>query len=485
MEVESSSFIYRHKLLLAVSLATMIFVLLLIPIIFVQPVLEINNEEITYKVFEEKKENGYNASYLGFNISNLVQITDDTDTNKVGEYKIHYSVEMGFNHVEKETVIHVIDDEAPVISLKGKTTVEVCDEAYKEDGYSASDNYDGDITSSVVVTKASDKYTYTVSDSSGNTTQVIRTINVCKKKETTKKADFYISLNGSQTIYIPLNNTYEEYGATAYDKTDGEITTTIEGNVDTSTPGHYSVTYSATNSAGETIQKTRNVYVFDTNTTQNLSGGEAGVIYLTFDDGPSAYTYEILKILDKYNIKATFFVTGSGQDDAIIQEYSKGHTVALHTYTHQWSIYTSPSTYFADLDKVSDRVYRLTGQRPMIIRFPGGSSNTVSRKYNTGIMTYLTSEVLKRGYHYFDWNVCVEDAGACAKKSTYEAKKTCVKNYFIQGLSKKRSNVVLMHDIKKYTMESLEEMIQYAIKEGYRFDKITMNTEQIHMRVNN
>ena len=121
----------------------------------------------------------------------------------------------------------------------------------------------------------------------------------------------------------------------------------------------------------------------------------------------------------------------------------------------------------------------------MIIRFPGGSSNTVSKSYMKGIMTILTNEVLVRGYHYFDWTSAVEDAGSCASKKTEEAKEKCVYNYFVKGLSKKRSNVVLMHDIKSYTASKLEDMIKYAIDNGYTFDKITMDTVQIHHKVNN
>ena len=450
--------ISRNKMLIAILIATIVFIMFLIPILIIHPVLEVNEIEITSKVFSDSIIPDYHASYLGFDITNLVQINSDVDYHKIGDYKINYEVETGINRANKEVVVHVVDSEPPVIKLKGQATVELCNDNYKEDGYSAIDNYDGDITSRVVVTKSSDKYTYTVNDSSDNTTSVVRSFTKCTNKNETKKTDFYIELKGSQTLYVPLGSEYVEYGATAYDKQDGQVNVIITGSVDNSNPGHYPILYSATNSKGETIEKTRDVYIFDTKTIQNLSGGEKGVIYLTFDDGPSAYTYNILDILDKYNIKATFFVTNSGKDDAILEEYRRGHTVALHTATHQWSIYSSVSTYFADLDQVSDRVYRLTT---------------------------LTSEVLKRGYHYFDWNVCIEDAGTCAKKKTYAEQKSCVKSYFIRGLSKNRSNVVLMHDIKKYTMESLEEMIQYAIKEGYTFDKINMNTEQIHMRVNN
>ena len=216
-----------------------------------------------------------------------------------------------------------------------------------------------------------------------------------------------------------------------------------------------------------------------------MTGSEKGVIYLTFDDGPSTYTTKILDTLKKYDIKATFFVTSSGSDSAIKREFEEGHTVALHTSTHNYNkVYASVESYFNDLEIVQNRVKKITNETPTIIRFPGGSSNTVS-KFNKGIMTILTNEVLEKGYHYFDWNVSVEDAGSCTKKTTMSEKENCVYNYFVKGISKSKMNVVLMHDVKSYTASKLDDMIKYALSKGYTFDKITMDTTQIHHKVNN
>ena len=204
------------------------------------------------------------------------------------------------------------------------------------------------------------------------------------------------------------------------------------------------------------------------------------VIYLTFDDGPSSsVTPYILDILKKYNIKATFFVVGTTNNDSLIKrEFDEGHTVGLHSYTHKYSIYKSSDTYFNDLQKISDKVYNITGQRSMIIRFPGGSSNTVSKNYKEGIMSYLTTEVEKRGYTYFDWNVGSSDT------ETNSAKETCnnVKKRLGRG-----TNVVLMHDYSSKTsnIEALECIIKYGLDNGYSFDKITYDTKVIHHNVAN
>lgn len=144
-------------------------------------------------------------------------------------------------------------------------------------------------------------------------------------------------------------------------------------------------------------------------------------IYLTFDDGPSPRTPEVLKILRDNGVKATFFVTHiSGKSSHYMKDIvAEGHTIALHSYTHDYDkIYASEEAYFADLQQISDLVYSETGVRTNLIRFPGGSSNIVSR-FNPGIMTRLTQQVTDKGYVYFDWNVVSGDAnrgGATAQQ---------------------------------------------------------------------
>ena len=137
------------------------------------------------------------------------------------------------------------------------------------------------------------------------------------------------------------------------------------------------------------------------------------VVYLTFDDGPSENTKKIMDILAKYDAKATFFVTGRNQDyNYLIKDaYNAGHTIALHTYSHEYStVYASVDAYFDDLNKVGQMVKKEIGFVPHYIRFPGGSSNTVSRRYCQGIMSTLTKEVVEKGYQYYDWNGDSTDA---------------------------------------------------------------------------
>jgi len=156
--------------------------------------------------------------------------------------------------------------------------------------------------------------------------------------------------------------------------------------------------------------------------------------------------------------------------------------MALHTATHNYAtVYASPDSYFNDLNQVSARVKNLTGVDSKIIRFPGGSSNTVSRRYYPGIMTYLTKEVLNRGYHYFDWNVDADDAVGCVKS----ASPSCVYKNVTKGLKKNRNNIVLMHDVKSYTADALRDIIRYGKNNGYTFKQITMSTPMVWEKVAN
>ena len=209
-----------------------------------------------------------------------------------------------------------------------------------------------------------------------------------------------------------------------------------------------------------------------------------GVIWLTFDDGPSAnITPKVLDILKKENIKATFFVINysSTNEHLVKRIVEEGHTIGIHGYSHEYSkIYKSKETFMNNVYTLQDRIYKSTGVKSMYTRFPGGSSNTVSRKYCKGIMTQLTKEMLAKGFKYYDWNISSGDAGGAKNaKDVY--------NNVTRNLSKKRGNMVLMHDFgaNKKGLEALPEIIKYAKKEGYTFAKIDDDTPMYAQHVNN
>lgn len=186
-------------------------------------------------------------------------------------------------------------------------------------------------------------------------------------------------------------------------------------------------------------------------------------VYLTFDDGPCQFTPEILDILDKYNVKATFFVVNGKYNGVMKDIVDRGHKIGLHCYKHVYSeIYDSDEAYFKDLQKISDVVKKETGVEADIIRFPGGGSNTISKKYSKGIMTRLTKSVVEKGYAYFDWNCYNGDADGV--KSVTKQVQNC--SQFPKDAKK---IVVLMHDNKEATIKALPKIIEYYKSCGMTF----------------
>lgn len=197
------------------------------------------------------------------------------------------------------------------------------------------------------------------------------------------------------------------------------------------------------------------------------SKSDEKIVYLTFDDGPSQRTLEILDTLDKYNIKATFFVIN--QDNKTSLEIYKeivnrGHTIGIHSYSHVYTkIYNSVEDYLDDFYKMFKKIYEVTGVKPELFRFPGGSINS----YNLENYQEIIAEMSRRGFTYHDWNVISGDAIKGATKDS-------VVNSVTKGIKDYNKVVLLMHDSsdKKYTSESLDEVIENLQTKGYSFDKL-------------
>ena len=201
------------------------------------------------------------------------------------------------------------------------------------------------------------------------------------------------------------------------------------------------------------------------------------ICYLTFDDGPSKNTPLILDILKNYNAKATFFVINTGNIGYIQRIHDEGHTVGLHTYSHNYAqLYSSTDAYFNDLQQISDKVESIIGIKPTVMRFPGGSSNKVSAKYCKGIMTQLVTLVQEKGYSYFDWNISSGDADSTTPSYTY------IRNNVLNNARNKNSICVLMHDAsaKTTTVQALPEIIEGLTNMGYRFEALTPEAYGYH-----
>ncbi|MBR6459315.1 MAG: polysaccharide deacetylase [Actinomycetaceae bacterium] len=216
-------------------------------------------------------------------------------------------------------------------------------------------------------------------------------------------------------------------------------------------------------------------------TTWSFEPNGEKTVYLTFDDGPSQNTEKVLKVLDDYDVKATFFVVGLSPEHYswIGEAYRRGHTIGLHTYSHDYAgVYASTDAYYADLDKIGAVVKEQIGYVPAFIRFPGGSSNTISRNYTSGIMSELSHSVQERGYQYYDWT------GSCGDGADHPA------DVLISEATKfgdQENIILLMHDsqAKDTTVEALPKVIEYYKNLGYTFKALDRNAMVPHHGIGN
>ena len=403
------------------------------------------------------------------------EIIGNVDTNKLGTYVITYKSK--FKNIIKENIriVNVIDNEKPKITINENT--KLCKKNQLLDlNFTAYDNYDGDISKNIKYKIKNDILFLSVEDSSGNKTEVKQNLKYIDSEKP------IISLIGNKIIYISQYDNYEDLGATAYDSCDGNITEniSIKNEVDTTKIGTYKVSYSVKDSFGNVTTEYRNVIVQNDETAEYpvINGA---TIYLTFDDGPSKYTKDILAVLDKYNIKATFFVTNQFPEyqNMIKQEYESGHTIGIHTYSHKWSIYESIDSYLDDFTKIKNIIFEQTGIETKLFRFPGGSSNTISKKYNKGIMSELSKKMENDGYIYFDWTF---DSGDTSKKNS--STNAIIKNVKT-NLKGDGEYIILLHDIKKNTLEALPSIIEYALARGYKFSSLNENSPTAHFKIAN
>lgn len=465
----------KRKLKIIYFLTNIIIVLTTIILCFYYKEPKINlfgDKLVTIELNTEYKEPGYKATYLTKDITHLIEIEQNIDTKKVGIYIVTYKLNYKNKDYVKTRTVKVIDSTSPVINLLGSGTIEICpNQNYNEQGFNAFDEYDGDITSKVETQVENDSVQYYVEDSSNNKT-------LQERKIIRKDADNpTISLKGYQNLTMYVNDTYFEAGYEAIDNCDGDITNNVEinGSIDTTKSGKYTLTYTIKDSSGNIASTTRTINILE---EPNF---DQKTIYLTFDDGPSNTTEKILDILKEENVKATFFVINADikYDKLIKRAHDEGHTIGLHSYSHKYkSIYKSEEAYFNDLNLISKKVEKITGEKSTIIRFPGGSSNTIS-KISRGLMTKLSIKTKEKGYIYFDWNIASSD-------TTRISSNKIIKNVTKQ-LGIYQTNVVLMHDFKNNnkTVNALRDIIQYGKENGYKFDKITEMTPQIKHKIKN
>lgn len=196
------------------------------------------------------------------------------------------------------------------------------------------------------------------------------------------------------------------------------------------------------------------------------------VAYLTFDDGPSSRTLEILDILKEHDVKGTFFVITENADPAVLRRIvEEGHAIGVHTHSHKYKeIYRSVENFLDDFYIAYQKIYEATSVNPTAFRFPGGSINA----YNIGIYQELISEMLRRGFLYYDWNISCMDANPnMSSEEIVETVKASINGH--------ERLMILAHDSvsKKETVEALPEIIKYIKDAGYTFERCDSNVEPV------
>ncbi len=441
--------------------------------------------EMTLEYGQKYEELGAEAFYYPQGVEQVaqptqLQISGSVDHSKVGTYTIVYTAVVDHLETKMTRTVHIVDTTAPTITLK--TDPDIYTEPgqeYQEEGFTAFDAYDGDLTDRVEKTIENDTVIYTVTDSSGNQTQVTRPIVYDDRTAPV------LLLGGERNLTMVAGTKFQEPGYQASDNCDGDISDRVSvTGLNPYIAGTYTVTYTATDSYGNSTQDTRTVTVTPVGQPKRVIP-EGKVIYLTFDDGPSSHTMRLLDILEKYNVKATFFVVAGGFQrphmGALKRIVEDGHSIGIHSTTHDYNLtYGSEDMFYADLYKMQDIIYDYTGVRTTLLRFPGGSSNTVSYPVCPGIMTKLVQGVTDQGFQYFDWNVSSGDGNyVWDSEKVFQSVTSGVSN------AKRSYSIVLQHDSKGYSVDTVERIILWGLENGYTFLPLTPDSPTYHHTVLN
>lgn len=467
----------KKKAILLVGILCIVTVVFFIFKMFNKPLIAFKKNPVEVEINESIDPTSYIEEIHGKYKSSDVKIdASQVDTKKLGEYTIQYAL----NDKKYDLTVKVVDTHAPTFKVKNldidvgmkvdvKDVVSDIKDATKTKAYFKKD-YD-------FTKEGKQNVTVVVEDEGGNKTEKEIEVNIFKdteKPELTGLHDLTVKVNGD-VDYLS--------GLTAKDNRDPSPKITVDSSdVDLKKTGTYTVKYTVKDRSGNADTFTRNVKVLKKVVTKAVPSSEEKIVYLTFDDGPSENTKKIIDILDKYDAKATFFVTGNNKkcNKYIKEAYEKGHTIGLHTYSHDYKeVYSSMDAYFDDLNKIGQMVKEQIGFVPKYIRFPGGSSNTKSASYCKGLMTTLVSEVQNRGYQYYDWNADSTDAAGNNRPVS-----VIVKN---ATQSKAKNINLLMHDTaaKSTTVEALPKIIEHYQKLGYTFKGIDDTSFTPHHGVNN
>lgn len=389
------------------------------------PLLSLKGEKIMeVQVKRPFQDPGVNAKYHLRDYKNDVRITSNLNLNRIGDYTIVYEWK---NKVVERTV-KVVDKKAPVLQLKGNNPLRMFEnENYQEAGYKAIDDYDGDITSKVKIknninTKKQGKYNiiYSIEDKNGNQSTVKRQVEVCP--DPTNQKLYY--------NYDSYDNKMEEWWfekSKNHERNKGAMSSSL-------------------------LSKYNTCYL----------GPDKKVIYLTFDEGGNDITYikEIASVLNKHDVKATFFLTRNyikNEAEFIRDLVKNGHVIGNHTWHHYDMTTLANSSQVDDFVKEiteTSKTYMEVVGEPMkkIFRFPKGGASERSMK--------MVSDL---GYKTINWSHAYYDFGSDVGKD--KALNTLIEHYH-------NGAIYLLHPSNKGNYEAMDEFLTQMKQLGYRFDTV-------------
>ena len=420
----------------------------------------IGDKEITVDVGTEYKDQGA-AAVVSSEAEGARRIdvatAGNVDTNTVGTYILAYTAVFDGTQYTDNRIVHVVDRVAPELKAgySGEAQRTWMDEqAYY--WYEAIDNYDGDITDMVKIKEEGNRIKFTVYDRAGNHAEA-------ELKALVDIEEPVILFPGNTSLITGyVGEDVDIPNAIALDGMDNDLSAYIrtEGSYDGGVPGTYKIRYYIKNAMGETVEATRTIIIRQRlNTNQPANPNK--VIYLTFNGGPDINTEANLNILEKYNVKATFFIGGwnEGYRNLIARMKSGGHTVGVYSNTRNWGeLYQTVESFKEDFAKVQKVVESATGSQTAYMRFPGGSVNGIGA--SDYVMSRLRSDYAAGGYRYFDWTIDPYDTGSSSEQ---------VYSFVISSVAAGAPNIIAFNDSSTSTRDALENIILWGLREGYTF----------------
>ena len=367
------------------------------------------------------------------------------DTSKLGNYTITYHASFLFWKSEATKTVHVVDTIPPEIKLvTDPDHYTLPGHPYEEEGYSATDNVDGDLTKEVTSEEKDGNVIYKVSDSSGNETTITRKIFYDDPIPPT------LTLKGDSEMTIQAGSDYKDPGYTAADNVDGDLTSkvTVEGSVNTYSAGTYTLTYTVKDNYGNEASDTRTVTVEPVRQSDTVNP-TGKIVYLTFDDGPSPlYTERLLDGLKERGVVATFFVTGENAEscpDLIRREKADGHLIGNHTYSHIQLTSDNKEVFREELVKTNEILKAITGENVTYIRPPYGS-------WDKSLEQDLNMFPVLWNVDPLDW--CTPDAGLVMSRVLQQVED---------------GDIILLHDYYDTSVTAALMIVDEMKKQGYEF----------------